>query len=49
VDALDELVDNLASIPLLAGLLSGVDLALANVLRGLEGVLADVLVLVAQL
>lgn len=49
MNALDELVGDLASIPLLAGLLSGVDAALANLLHGLEGLLAEVLLLVAQL
>lgn len=49
LDALDGLVADLATIPILAGLLLGIDRALSSVLNSLGRLLADVLRLVAQL
>lgn len=49
MDALDGLVADLATIPLLSGLLAGVDVALSRLLSSLELLLAQVLLLVAQL
>ncbi|KAF8601262.1 hypothetical protein BDV93DRAFT_545940 [Ceratobasidium sp. AG-I] len=49
VDALQGLVDNLGDIALLAGLLTGIDVALNQVLIGLGILLKGVLNLVAQL
>lgn len=49
MNVLDTLVGDLATIPLLSGLLAGVDAALAKLLNGLELLLAEVLTLVATL
>ncbi|KAF8318100.1 hypothetical protein DL93DRAFT_2165141 [Clavulina sp. PMI_390] len=49
VDVLETLVGDLATIPLLATLLTGVDAALANLLSELELLVAGLLELVAQL
>lgn len=49
MDVLDTLVGDLATIPLLAGLLAGVDVALSRLLNSLELLLAQVLILVATL
>jgi hypothetical protein len=47
--ALDNLVGDLATIPILGGLLNGIDASLSQLLHGLEGLLAGLLNLVATL